>query len=223
MTTIVLATQNPGKIAELQLLLVGSGIDIIGLDSFDRPFDEPSEDGDTFLTNATTKAQAYAKATGHWCLADDSGLMVDALEGKPGVISSHYAFDGDADGEAATMDRAQRDQLNSNRVMRELEGVADADRSARFVCTMVLADPAGTIHATSQGNFEGRIGRSDQVPMGEHGFGYDPLFLVGPEFDRTSAQMTPAEKNAVSHRAMAVGGMIEQIRTLMDSGVIASA
>lgn len=211
MTTIVLATQNPGKIAELQSLLEGTGVDIIGLDSFGRSFPEPAENGDTFLENATTKAVAYAKLTGMPCLADDSGLIVDALAGKPGVISSHYAFDGDADGEADGMDRAQRDQLNSDRVMRELAGVPDADRTARFVCTMVLAAADGEVLVSTQGAFEGRIGQSDQVPMGDNGFGYDPLFLVGPDFNRTSAQMTPTEKNAVSHRAQAVGRMIEKI------------
>jgi len=211
MITIVLATQNPGKIAELQSLLEGTGVDIIGLDSFDRSFPEPAENGDTFLENATIKAVAYAKLTGMPCLADDSGLIIDALDGKPGVISSHYAFDGDADGEADGMGRGQRDQLNSDRVMRELDGVADADRTARFVCTMVLAAADGEVLASTEGAFEGRIGRSDQVPMGENGFGYDPLFLVGPGFEGTSAQMTPTQKNAVSHRAQAVGLMMEKI------------
>ena len=172
MSKIVLATQNPGKIAELQSLLKDSSVDIIGLDSFGQDFEEPVEDGETFLDNATIKAIAYAKATGMCCLADDSGLIVDALDGRPGVISSHYAFDGDTDGEAAT---------------------------------------SGKVHATAVGAFEGRIGREDQVPMGENGFGYDPLFLVEPGFERTSAQMNPSEKNAVSHRGKAVKQMIEII------------
>ncbi len=211
MSKIVLATQNPGKIAELQSLLKDSSIDIIGLDSFERAFEEPTEDGETFLDNATIKAIAYAKATGMCCLADDSGLIVDALNGRPGVISSHYAFDGDTDGEAATMNRAQRDVLNGERVLKELRDVPDEDRSARFTCTMVLADPSGKVHATAVGAFEGRIVREDQVPMGENGFGYDPLFLVEPGFERTSAQMNPSEKNAVSHRGKAVKQMIEII------------
>jgi XTP/dITP diphosphohydrolase len=214
MPTIVLATQNPGKIRELQALLGGSVIDIIGLNSFDRDFSEPDEVGETFLDNATIKARAYAIATGMYCLADDSGLMIDALDGSPGVISSHYAFNGDADGEAAAMTRQERDELNCQRVMRELSQTPDEERTARFTCTMVLADPSGEILASTAGEFEGRIGQIGEVPMGENGFGYDPLFLVGPNFDRTSAQMTPAEKNAVSHRASAVNQMIKAIESI---------
>jgi len=217
MATIVLATQNPGKVSELQSLLEGSTIDIIGLDSFDQPFPEPEEDGETFLDNATIKAIAYAKATGMHCLADDSGLIVDALDGRPGVISSHYAFDGETEGQAAAMTRDQRDVLNGKRVLKELVNTDDESRTARFTCTMVLADPSGKVLASTVGAFEGRIGREDQVPMGENGFGYDPLFLVGPDFDQTSAQMTPAEKNAVSHRAKAMNQMIEIING-MNSG-----
>ncbi len=211
MPTIVFATQNPGKVHELRSLFADSGIDLIGLDSFARVFDEPIEDGETFLANATIKALAYAQATGMHCLADDSGLIIDALEGKPGVISSHYAFDGEETGEAATMTREQRDELNSQRVLRELEGIPDEKRSARFTCTMVLSDPSGKVLASTAGAFEGRIGQIGEVPRGDNGFGYDPLFLVGPDFERTSAQMSPAEKNAVSHRAKAVEAMIEAI------------
>jgi len=212
MPTIVLATQNPGKVRELQSLLAGSTIDLIGLDSFERGFAEPVEDGGTFLDNATIKARAYAQATGMHCLADDSGLIVDALGGMPGVISSHYAFDGDETGEAATMSRAQRDELNCQRVLGELEGVADADRTARFTCTMVLSDPLGAVLATTVRLFEGRIGQVGDVPRGGHGFGYDPLFLVGPGFERTSAELDPEEKNGMSHRGKAVGAMVEAIQ-----------
>lgn len=214
MPTIVLATQNPGKISELQSLLNDSDVDIIGLDSFDQQFSEPIEDGETFLDNATIKAIAYAQATGMHCLADDSGLIVDALGGKPGVISSHYAFDGDSEGEAATMSREERDELNCQRVMRELDRVPDEERSARFTCTMVLADPTGAVLASTAGLFEGRIGQVGEVPRGENGFGYDPLFLVAPGFDRTSAEMEPEEKNAISHRGKAVHRMIKSIQSV---------
>ena len=217
MPTIVLATQNPGKVRELQSLLKGSGIDIIGLDSFNQLFPEPDESGTTFLENATIKAVAYARATQMHCLADDSGLIVDALGGKPGVISSHYAFDGDAEGEATQMTRQQRDDLNCQRVMKELDGVPDDQRSARFTCTMVLSDPTGAVLATSEGLFEGRIGQVGEVPRGANGFGYDPLFLVAPEFARTSAEMKPNEKNAISHRAKAVGKMIKEIESVFNA------
>lgn len=211
MPTIVFASQNPGKIRELQALTQGQNIDIIGLADFDRGFEEPIEDGDTFLENATIKAVQYAKATGMHCLADDSGLIVDALDGKPGVISSHFAFDGTTDGEAATLSRQQRDDRNNERLLADLEGVPDEQRTARFTCTMVLASPEGLVLAHTKGEFEGRIGQVGEVPRGDNGFGYDPLFLVAPDFDRTSAEMEPGEKNAVSHRARAVASMIETL------------
>ena len=211
MPTIVFASQNPGKIGELQALTEGLDIDIIGLSDLDREFDEPIEDGETFLANATIKATQYAKETGHYCLADDSGLIVDALDGKPGVISSHFAFDGDTEGEAAGLSRQQRDDRNNERLLRDLDGTPDEQRSARFTCTMVLASPEGEVLAHTKGEFEGRIGQIGEVPRGENGFGYDPLFLVAPEFDRTSAQMPPEEKNTISHRAKAVAAMIETL------------
>ena len=211
MATIVFASQNPGKIRELQALVEGRGVEIIGLADLDRAFDEPIEDGVTFLENATIKAREYARETGMHCLADDSGLIVDALDGKPGVISSHFAFDGDADGEAAGMTRQERDDRNNERLMRDLEGVADELRTARFTCTMVLASPEGEVLASTRGDFEGRIGQVGEVPRGGNGFGYDPLFLVAPGFDRASAELSPDEKNAVSHRAKAVSAMIETL------------
>lgn len=211
MATIVFASQNPGKIRELQALVEGRGVEIIGLADLDRAFDEPIEDGVTFLENATIKAREYARETGMHCLADDSGLIVDALDGKPGVISSHFAFDGDADGEAAGMTRQERDDRNNERLMRDLEGVADELRTARFTCTMVLASPEGEVLASTRGDFEGRIGQVGEVPRGGNGFGYDPLFLVAPGFDRASAELSPDEKNAISHRAKAVSAMIETL------------
>ncbi len=211
MPSIVFASQNPGKVKELQALTQGQNIDIIGLSDFDRDFDEPIEDGTTFLENATIKAIAYAKETGMHCLADDSGLIVDALDGKPGVISSHYAFDGETEGEAASLSRQERDDRNNERLLRDLEGIPDDQRTARFTCTMVLASPEGLVLAHTKGEFEGRIGQIGEVPQGDNGFGYDPLFLVAPGFDRTSAQLDPSEKNAISHRAKAVASMIEAL------------
>jgi len=221
MTTIILATQNPGKVSELRSLLGGSQIHILGLSDLEDSFPEPDETGETFLDNATIKAVEYAKLTGRPCLADDSGLVVDALGGKPGVISSHYAFDGQADGPAAELSREQRDSKNLDRVLDELELVDLEDRSARFVCVMVLADPDGSILATSEGTFEGRIGLpvdhphttpTDSVPRGHNGFGYDPIFLVAPDFIQTSAELSASAKNAVSHRGHAVREMIRQIQ-----------
>lgn len=215
MTELVLATQNPGKIAELRDLLAPLGLTVLGLaDLGDLP-PEPDETGDTFLANATIKALAYAQATGRLCLADDSGLEVDALGGRPGVISSHYAFDGRTDGEAGAMTREQRDAANNARLLRDLEGVPAADRTARFVCVMVLAGPGSKILATSSGVFEGQIGLPGEIPRGGGGFGYDPVFLVGPAHLRTGAELDKGEKNRLSHRGAAVRAMIDQIRALM--------
>ena len=223
MSTIVLATQNPGKVAELRALLGGSQIHILGLGDIEDSFPEPEENGDTFLDNATIKAVAYAKATGRPCLADDSGLVIDAIGGRPGVISSHYAFDGEIDEQAARLSRQQRDVRNIDRVLAELDEFEPEERTARFVCVMVLADSDGSILATSEGKFEGRIGLpidhphatpSDSVPRGSNGFGYDPIFLVGPDFIQTSAELDSKAKNAISHRGQAVRDMIEQIKTL---------
>lgn len=211
MPTIVFASQNPGKVSELQALTEGQDIDIIGLGDLGRPFDEPVEDGSTFLANATIKAVEYARATGLHCLADDSGLIVDALDGKPGVISSHYAFDGETQGQAAGLTRQQRDDRNNQCLLKDLEGTPDEARTARFTCTMVLASPEGEVLASTTGAFEGRIGQIGEVPRGEHGFGYDPLFLVAPDHDRTSAQLEPGEKNSRSHRAIAVREMIGRL------------
>lgn len=223
MSTIVLATQNPGKVGELRSLLQNSSIDILGLSDLSDSFPEPDETGQTFIENATIKAVEYAKLTGMHCLADDSGLMIDELGGRPGVISSHYAFDGVAEGRASEMTRQQRDEHNIDRVLAELDGIPLEDRSARFVCVMVLADPEGKIIATSEGTFEGRIGfpidepngiPSETVPRGDHGFGYDPIFLVHPDYLQTSAELDAAQKNAISHRGAAVKVMIEQISSL---------
>ncbi|MBX3405572.1 MAG: non-canonical purine NTP pyrophosphatase [Phycisphaeraceae bacterium] len=251
MQPIVLATANPHKVAELRAIFAAAGISVIGLNDLPReslPSDglrEPEETGTTFEANATIKALSYAAQTGRACLADDSGIEIDALaraDGtpRPGVISSHYSTDGRETG----MSRAERDAANNARVLRELEGVPPERRTARFVCVMVLARPGevrstvgtekdteGTerggegsrrdfcatgckVIATSRGTFEGRIGIPPRVPAGANGFGYDPLFLVAPEFERTGAELASDEKNRLSHRAMAAKAMIERLHTL---------
>jgi XTP/dITP diphosphohydrolase len=112
------------------------------------------------------------------------------------------------------MSREERDRLNNERVLRELEGIPDERRTARFVCVMVLAGPDGHAIAAARGTFEGRIGRRGDVPRGEHGFGYDPLFLVPPGYRGTSAQLAPTEKNRLSHRAAAARDMAARLREL---------
>lgn len=208
---IVIATGNPHKVEELAAILHIDGIRFIGLKDLEgHPFPEPSETGTTFEHNAKIKALAYAAATGQWCLADDSGLEVDALAGRPGVISSHYATDGREEGH----DRPTRDAMNNQRLLRDLESIEPAQRSARFVCVMALARP-GQLLASSRGTMEGRIGQPGFVPRGTHGFGYDPLFLVAPDFLRTGAELTPSEKNAISHRARSAARMQQMISMLI--------
>ncbi len=166
---------------------------------------EPPEQGLTFADNAAAKAMYYARATRRWCLADDSGLEVDALDGRPGVHSARYAA-GDRD---APADRQALDQANNAKLLRELAGLADRDRTARFVCELALADGEKVV-IKARGVLEGRIA---QAPEGDNGFGYDPLFFV-PELGCTTAQLSPEEKNRISHRGKAVRRFAELLREM---------
>jgi XTP/dITP diphosphohydrolase len=210
MLRIVLATANPHKVHELRAIFAHEflkDIELVGLDACGFATREPDETGTTFEQNATIKAIEYARQTGMICLADDSGLEVDALGGRPGVISSHYCSDGREEG----MSRELRDASNNARVLRELASVPFDQRAARFVCVMALAVPRREV-CVLRGTCEGRIGLPPRVPAGAHGFGYDPLFLVAPEFSRTSAELAPQEKHAVSHRGAAARAMAQHIR-----------
>lgn len=178
--TLVLATRNPGKVAELQELLGAAGIQALGLPP-DVP--EVEEDGDTFEANALKKARSYAQATGLPVLAEDSGLEVDALGGRPGVHSARWVPGTDAD-------RVQA-------LLREMEGVLPEQRTARYVSVIALATPAGH-EELFRGTLEGRIA---PAPRGTGGFGYDPI-LVLPD-GRTVAELTMMEKNRISHRQAA--------------------
>lgn len=249
--TLVLATANPHKVEELRAILAPAsetpGLTILGLsDLLARgiaPLAEPEEIGRTFEHNAAIKALSYAAQTGLTCLADDSGLEIDALDGRPGVISSHYFNGGQTDGRAAGMGRQERDRLNNARVLEELRGVPVERRTARFVCVMAVAgrrptafsgppagaapavqpSPGATLFTTFRGTFEGRIGLpiseapADRpelvIPRGRNGFGYDPLFLVAPDFTRTGAELAPDVKNTLSHRASAAGRLLEWLRS----------
>ena len=156
--------------------------------------DEPAETGATFAENARQKALYYARATGLWCLADDSGLVADALDGEPGVHSARYAaerFGPDAD-------RRQRDAANTAKLLEALENVPDDRRTARFICHLALAEPGRMLLETTA-SVEGVI---TAAPKGENGFGYDPVFLV-PRFGRTIAEMPADLKNSLSHRGQA--------------------
>ncbi|MEM9560568.1 MAG: non-canonical purine NTP pyrophosphatase [Planctomycetota bacterium] len=216
MHKLVLATNNEGKAGELRRLFGDAGLElkVVTIGEIAPGLDEPKEShepGTTFEHNAALKARYYARATGLPCLGDDSGLEVDALGGAPGVISSHFAWDGATTGEPATLTRPQRDEHNNRRLLREMRGVEGEARSARFVCTMVLARPDGEIACVTRGTLEARIGTPPDVPRGEMGFGYDPLMLVAPDFTRTGAELEPLEKNSVSHRGQAARALIERL------------
>jgi len=195
---ILVATTNPGKLAEIKAML-GGEIEWVGLADFPG-IGEVEEDGATFAENARKKAFGYAKATGLWTLADDSGLVVDVLGGEPGVKSARFAG-------AMNNDRKAVDRKNFEKVLKLLEGVPKEKRSARFVCCLCLASPQKILIET-EGKLEGIIG---EQPVGENGFGYDPIFFV-PSRNKTVAQLGPEEKNTISHR----GNAIRKLKPLLD-------
>lgn len=194
---IVFATSNPHKVGEVRAVLTPLGIHVVSLDETGVTVPEPAEDGLTFEDNARIKAIAYATALGSPCLAEDSGLEVDALGGAPGVHSARYS------GTLGT--RAERDQRNNEKLLRELEHVPEAERTARFVCALCFANRDGRVVAETRGTYDGVIARA---PRGNNGFGYDPLLYL-PDVKRTSAELSPEEKNARSHRGKAVRAMAE--------------
>ena len=191
--TLLLATSNPHKVEEIAATLGPLGWQIYTLrDVADgRPLPtEPIEDAPDFEGNATIKANAYSAWSGIPTLADDSGLVVDALDGAPGVHSARWS--------GVNGDRATRDAANNQKLIQALQSVPQADRSARFVCVLCLAEPDGVIRHMVRGTMEGHIITD---PRGRNGFGYDPHLLL-PE-GRTSAELSPNEKNSRSHRGQA--------------------
>ncbi len=189
MTAIVVATRNKGKVAEIAAALAALPVEILSLNRFPA-VPEAEESGDTFAANAILKATHYALHTGRPCLADDSGLEVDALGGAPGVYSARYAGPG------------ANDAACNAKLLAALANVPDDGRTARFRCVLAYVDPDGTL-LTAEGTCEGTILRE---PRGTGGFGYDPLFLL-PGAEKTLAEMTVADKNAVSHRGQALRNM----------------
>jgi XTP/dITP diphosphohydrolase len=187
---LVIATNNRGKLREFQRLLAGSGFELVTPADLGLQW-EVEETGSSFEENARLKAADAARAAGLPALADDSGLEVDHLDGRPGIFSARYAGGDLTDGSLN-----EREQCEM--ILREMQGVPDEQRSARFRCVIAIATPDGATQ-TVDGVFEGRIGHEIR---GEHGFGYDPIFLVRGR-DVTSAELPPDEKNAISHRGQA--------------------
>ncbi len=180
---LVLATRNAGKVAEMRRILDGLGVDLISAADVDLP--DVAETGDTFADNALLKARAAVATCGLACVADDSGLVVDALGGAPGVHSARY---GGADTD---------DRRNLELVLERMRGVAA--RRARFICVAALVLPDGRIR-TAEGVVSGRL---TEGPRGSGGFGYDPIFVPQGE-RRTTAEMSAADKDALSHRGKAL-------------------
>lgn len=192
---LVLASHNPKKAAELRAILVPQGIELLDLTAFpDAP--EPVEDGATFADNAVIKAESAMKYTGIAALADDSGLVVDALEGEPGVRSARFAGDNAGDAE------------NNLLLLKKLAGLPPGKRQARFVSVIALAVPGGGVRLF-QGETRGRI---LEKPRGEAGFGYDPLF-ISDDLGVTFAEADAGDKNRVSHRGRALGELIHLLRS----------
>jgi XTP/dITP diphosphohydrolase len=185
---ILLATANQGKLRELRAILADVPVELVGLDDAGPgPPPRVEETGRTFLENALIKARAYAAWAGLAAVADDSGLEVDALGGAPGVRSARYAGP------------ASSDQENLDKLLRELAGVPPERRGARFRCAAVLADPEARREWHAEAAWDGRI---VEPPRGSNGFGYDPVF-VPDGWDRTSAEVDAATKDAASHRGRA--------------------
>jgi len=196
---LVLATHNAHKVLELHRILGAAGldVDIVGLDAFPDALDV-RETGATFADNALLKARAAASATGLPAVADDSGLTVDALNGMPGVLSARWA------GSHRT------DRLNYELVLAQLEDVPDERLGAAFACAAALALPDGT-ERVAEGTVVGRLTRQ---PRGRNGFGYDPIFVPDGD-DRTLAEYSDAQKDAISHRGRAFRALAPHIAALV--------
>ncbi|WP_028923423.1 RdgB/HAM1 family non-canonical purine NTP pyrophosphatase [Pseudonocardia acaciae] len=197
---LLLATRNPGKLRELRRILgeVGPGleIEVLGLGDV-APYPEAPETGATFAENALAKARDAVGASGLASVADDSGLTVDALNGMPGVLSARWAG------------RHGDDVANLELVLGQVADVPDERRGAAFVCSAALVSPEGATTVT-HGEWRGRLARA---PRGSGGFGYDPIFVPDGE-ERTSAELSAAEKDAASHRGRAFRALLPALREL---------
>ena len=188
--TIVIATSNPGKLIEIVSILDGLPLKLLSLADFCNVI-AVEESGSTFTENAVRKAQEYARQTGHWSIADDSGLEVDALGGAPGVMSARFAGEGVSDSTRVSC------------LLSRMESIPDEERIARFRCTIALADLKRTLIHLAHGTCEGKIAFQ---PRGSHGFGYDSVFI--PHSHKlTLAEMDLGVKNQLSHRALAASEM----------------
>ncbi len=194
---LLVATGNAGKLAEFRQLLSGDRIEIVGLEAFADTV-EVEETGTTFAENSLLKAVGYAKQTGMIAIADDSGLEIDALDGRPGVHSARYLGD-------VTFG------FRMENILLELDANG-IERNARFVCCISIADPSGNIVAQEDGICEGVI---SYEPRGNNGFGYDPIFIPNG-FENTFGELNDAIKNKISHRSVAISKIIPKIRGFIE-------
>ncbi|MBR2893608.1 MAG: XTP/dITP diphosphatase [Clostridia bacterium] len=191
---IIIATHNKHKLQEMSRILSPMGYEVVTDRDLGIELTDAEENGETFLDNARIKAESGCRESGLPCIADDSGLCVDALGGAPGVFSARYSgVHGD-------------DDANNKRLLAELEGVPTEKRTAHFACAICVSFPDGS-EITATGKCEGYIGYEKK---GENGFGYDPLFMVG---DRSLAEMTAGEKDAISHR----GNALKELQKILPS------
>jgi XTP/dITP diphosphohydrolase len=192
---VVLASSNKGKLRELSALLAPLGYDVVTQNT--PGIDTPPETGDTFAANALLKARHAAAAASLPSLADDSGIEVDALNGRPGIYSARYAGEGASD------------QDNLLKMLAEMHGVPESKRTARYQCVIAFVSTSGDPNPIlAKGTWEGTL---ISHPRGLGGFGYDPIF-VPSGFDRTAAELDPAEKNSLSHRGQALRALIHQLQ-----------
>lgn len=199
MHRILIGTTNPNKLKEIREILHDLPVELIS-PAKSAPLPEVIEDGRTFRENAVKKAVEWARFSGNWTMAEDSGLEVDALGGEPGVLSARYA------GEDANYER------NNLKLLKALEGVPAEQRTARFRCTVALAKPEGLVFVV-EGECTGLIA---EEPRGKHGFGYDPVFYL-PEYDKTFAELGPEIKNRISHRTRALRKFREKLTAFIDT------
>jgi XTP/dITP diphosphohydrolase len=197
---VVIATRNAGKLREIQEILAPLGLKVLSLRDFPE-IPEILEDGLTFEENAVKKAAAVARQTRRVAIADDSGLTVDALQGRPGIYSSRFA------GEEAT------DEDRYRKLLKEMAGVPEGQRGAAFICAVAVASPNGKVDVVG-GERRGEIALA---PKGSHGFGYDPVFFL-PQLGKTMAELAPEVKNRISHRAQA----LEKLKQVLPSFVKAN-
>ncbi len=196
MKQVVIATKNKGKAKDFEALFSPLGYEVVTMFEV-APDMEIEETGKTFEENAILKAETLSRELGKLVIADDSGLAVDALNGEPGVYSARYAGDHD-------------DEANIVKVLEKLEGVPEAERTARFCCALAIAGPEVETH-TVFGTCEGVILTGKR---GTNGFGYDPIFFV-PQLNRAMAELSPEEKGAISHRGNAIRKLAEELQGLM--------